>query len=128
MGKSKNRVELPVGFFVETAPILREYAINHGLDPAVEFENFSDYHLAHGSKFVDWSAAFRTWCRNAVKFKAERDPRPIGFTAPKAQPQAVARAIQENAEIAKEVAGMTLAERRAASQKFSAIIASIKVK
>jgi DNA-binding transcriptional ArsR family regulator len=34
-----------------------------------EVEKFQDYHRAKGSKFVDWDAAFRNWCRNADKFR-----------------------------------------------------------
>jgi hypothetical protein len=40
-----------------------------GLDLSSELEAFHDYHLARGSTFKDWDAAFRTWCRNALKWK-----------------------------------------------------------
>jgi hypothetical protein len=36
-----------------------------GVDVQVEFEKFRDYHLAKGSKFVDWDRAFHTWLNNA---------------------------------------------------------------
>lgn len=39
---------------------------------ANEVEAFIDYHTANGSKFKDFNAAFRTWCRNAVKFQAPK--------------------------------------------------------
>lgn len=29
---------------------------------------FRDYHIAKGSRFIDWNAAFRTWIRNVHKF------------------------------------------------------------
>jgi predicted transcriptional regulator len=35
-------------------------------------EAFTDFHLAKGSRFKDWDAAFRTWCRNAITFKGPR--------------------------------------------------------
>ena len=35
-------------------------------------EAFRDYHLAKGSRFKDWDAAFRTWCRNAITFKGPK--------------------------------------------------------
>lgn len=35
---------------------------------ANEVEAFVDYHTANGSVFKDFNAAFRTWCRNAVKW------------------------------------------------------------
>ena len=39
---------------------------------ANEIEAFIDYHTANGSTFKDLNAAFRTWCRNAVKFQAPK--------------------------------------------------------
>jgi hypothetical protein len=35
-------------------------------------EAFTDFHLAKGSRFKDWDAAFRTWCRNAITFKGPK--------------------------------------------------------
>lgn len=37
-----------------------------------EAERFRDYHLARGSRFRDWDAAWRTWIGNALKFAASR--------------------------------------------------------
>lgn len=50
--------------------------------PAIEsleetVARFRDYHRAKGSRFKDWRAAFRQWCRNQVKF-AEQDARASG--------------------------------------------------
>lgn len=36
-----------------------------------EFHAFIDHHLANGSQFKDWLAAWRTWCRNSVKWAKE---------------------------------------------------------
>ena len=33
-----------------------------------EADKFRDYHLARGSKFKDWNAAWRTWLRNSRQF------------------------------------------------------------
>ncbi len=33
-----------------------------------ESEQFADYHRAKGSRMMDWQAAWRTWCRNHVKY------------------------------------------------------------
>lgn len=41
-------------------------------DPDEEIEAFKDYHLARDSKFADWEAAFRTWLRNAARWKPQR--------------------------------------------------------
>lgn len=42
------------------------------LDIGEQIDAFVDFHTAKGSVFKDWSAAFRTWCRNAVKFAEPR--------------------------------------------------------
>lgn len=36
---------------------------------AEQVDMFLDYHRAKGSKFVDWTAAFRNWIRNAEKYR-----------------------------------------------------------
>lgn len=40
--------------------------------PDLEWGHFRDYHQARGTVFSNWDAAWRTWCRNAVKFAARR--------------------------------------------------------
>jgi hypothetical protein len=37
-----------------------------------EFEKFKNYHIAKGSMFADWRAAFRTWLSNSVEFSRGR--------------------------------------------------------
>jgi hypothetical protein len=37
-----------------------------------EEQQFIDYHRSHASTMADWDAAWRTWCRNAIKFAAKR--------------------------------------------------------
>lgn len=57
---------------------LREWGKQHCpsvVDPASETRQFLDYHRAKGSTFKDWTAAWRTWMRNAEKFTAERAAR-----------------------------------------------------
>lgn len=59
----------PDGFqFNERA---EEMAKGYGLNVHKEFAAFRDHHVAKGSVFKDWDAAFRTWLRNAVKFAAK---------------------------------------------------------
>ena len=59
----------PDGFqFNERA---EEMAKGYGLNVHKEFAAFRDHHIAKGSTFKDWDAAFRTWLRNAVKFAAK---------------------------------------------------------
>lgn len=49
-------------------PREREFAEGLGVDHETQAEAFRDFHLARGSLMADWSAAWRTWCRNEVKF------------------------------------------------------------
>jgi hypothetical protein len=46
-----------------------ELAKSYGLNPFQQQAAFKDYHVAKGSVFKDWQAAFRTWLRNSVKFQ-----------------------------------------------------------
>ena len=41
--------------------------------------NFLDHHRAKGSLFIDWTAAWRTWLRNEIRFSANR---PAGRITP----------------------------------------------
>lgn len=45
------------------------FAREHGIDLEQERWRFEDHHDSKGNKFADWDAAFRTWLRNAVKFR-----------------------------------------------------------
>lgn len=40
-----------------------------GVDIIAETEQFADYHRAKGSTMKDWEAAWRTWMRNAAKWR-----------------------------------------------------------
>lgn len=54
------------------------YAGSKGLTPkgiSREVEDFRDYHIGHGSKWVDWSAAWRMWVRRAVDMREARERR-----------------------------------------------------
>jgi hypothetical protein len=44
------------------------------LDPLALVGPFVDHHLAKGNLMADWDAAWRTWCRNEVKFSQRRAP------------------------------------------------------
>ena len=55
--------------------VLIQYAVAAGVfNPQAELDQFCDHHTAKGSIFKDWSAAWRTWCRNAVKYQQQRAP------------------------------------------------------
>lgn len=45
----------------------KQAAAKAGMSPSVmleQFEQFKNYHGSKGSRFVDWNAAWRTWCGN----------------------------------------------------------------
>lgn len=59
------------------APTQMDYAhaTKAGLSPQEinhETDQFRDYHISKGTISKDWAASWRTWCRNSVKWKAER--------------------------------------------------------
>jgi hypothetical protein len=54
----------------------RLFATEQGLDPDTLVEEFRDHHIAAGNLMASWSAAWRTWCRNEVKFSRRRAPAP----------------------------------------------------
>lgn len=60
--------------FMVTEEMIR-WAETQGIprqDIPFETDQFLDRHRAKGTRFKDWVAAWRTWMRNAVKFRAER--------------------------------------------------------
>jgi uncharacterized protein YdaU (DUF1376 family) len=65
-GKAKSATTLPADW--EPIASHREKALVSRLDLDDEVEGFRNHHLAKGSRFVDWNAAFHTWLRKAVEF------------------------------------------------------------
>lgn len=57
-----------------------------GVDLAAEVAKCLDYHAAKGSTFADWSAALRTWLRNAKTFGHRHPAKANGHARP--QPNA----------------------------------------
>lgn len=53
---------------------MKAFAYMKGIDPMAEYEAWEDDCKAHGRKYIDWTAAWRTRVRNAVKF----NPSPRG--------------------------------------------------
>lgn len=65
-------------------PDMRAWAASKGVtvDLDEETELFLDRHRSKGSVFKDWTAAWRTWMRNSVKFASERGiPQPVSSAA-----------------------------------------------
>lgn len=46
----------------------KDFAESLGVDWATEGPAFADHHAMHGNLMADWHAAWRTWCRNCVRF------------------------------------------------------------
>lgn len=57
-------------------------------------ERFRDHHLSKSSRMSDWSAAWRTWTRNTVKFLEDRDrERPGSVERSRAVPPGVRKSL-----------------------------------
>lgn len=73
LGARKRAIQIPIpeGFpFEENIRwTLKEHP---KLSAWTEAEKFRDYALANSKTYADWSAAWRTWCRNAVRWSSER--------------------------------------------------------
>ena len=67
---------------------------NTAIDCSVEVEKFRDWHLGKGSMQLDWSATWRTWVRNFIKWAKERNPDLTGTLSHEAQKQ-----IRKDAEL-----------------------------
>lgn len=53
---------------------MRNYALSHGVvDPNDEFEAWKDDCLSNRREYADWSAAWRTRCRNYKKFSSTKN-------------------------------------------------------
>lgn len=66
--KTSKAIAIPQPLSVGEATLQALQAKYPSLDLGEQRDAFADYHTAKGSTFKDWDAAFRTWCRNAVKF------------------------------------------------------------
>jgi|SRR5690554_2097666 len=64
----RRKVSLPENFSV--TPLMVQWAQKNApsIDLVSETEKFKDYHTAKASTFADWTAAWRTWIRNAATF------------------------------------------------------------
>lgn len=65
--KPKRATQRPDDFRPSQAHI--DLASELGIDLRAEWQQFCDHHDAKGSTYKDWSAALRTWIRNAQKFR-----------------------------------------------------------
>lgn len=68
----KRKTPTPDG--MEVTPVMTEWAVANGIRTDVladQTERFLDHHRSKGSKFIDWTAAWRTWMKNATRFTPE---------------------------------------------------------
>lgn len=75
VGKARKRATpIPEGFpsEAEIRWTLKQYP---KLSAWGEAESFRDHSLKNGTEWKDWPAAWRSWCRNAVRFAEERNRR-----------------------------------------------------
>ena len=70
--KSKKATSISDPFALEDTVVDALRKKHPSLDIGEQIDAFVDFHTAKGSVFKDWDAAFRTWCRNAVKFAEPR--------------------------------------------------------
>ncbi len=81
----KRAHQLPEPFFVTGA--MREWAAEEvpTVDITTETRQFVDHHRAKGSTMKDWTAAWRTWMRNAKRFDQRRAPAIVDVRSPNRQ-------------------------------------------
>ena len=64
--RAKARTQVPSDFTPNETG--RAYAAACRVNAAVELPMFLNHHAAKGTLFLDWQAAWRTWCDHAVQF------------------------------------------------------------
>ncbi len=70
--KSKKATSISDPFALEDTVVDALRKKHPSLDIGEQIDAFVDFHTAKGSVFKSWDAAFRTWCRNAVRFAEPR--------------------------------------------------------
>jgi len=73
VGAANRRTRFPEGWTPGEEGI--NFAIELGFGRqkvAMMFDAFRDHHVSRGNSFIDWLAAWRTWCRNELKFNSPR--------------------------------------------------------
>lgn len=81
--KAKRPTQIPADFPLDAN--LREWATNGGVvNVEHETEQWWDYHKAKGDTAADWTASWRTWMRNSVKFSTQNRTQTNGTASDKA--------------------------------------------
>jgi hypothetical protein len=93
IGARKNRAtQIPTNFEVTADMAKWARETFPAVNVAFETNAFRDFHVAKGSTFKDWVAAWRTWIRNADKFsggggRASVPPKPSLWDMPAVKPE-----------------------------------------
>lgn len=74
--KPHARQQLPADFALTEAMREQAKARAPGCDVETWFQDFTAHHQAHGKAMLDWSAAWRTWISNGLKFGYPRQQEP----------------------------------------------------
>ncbi len=70
--KKRGPHSIPKDFMLTDKDIA--FAQKHGISVWMEeLDKFTDYYKARGTRWQDWHAVWRTWCRNAQTFAARND-------------------------------------------------------
>ena len=80
--RTRKKPALPMPSNFSVTKDMEHYATQKMMKPSKiksVFENFRDYHLSRGSKFADWTAAWRTWVRREKEYHPENFERPVVY-------------------------------------------------
>jgi hypothetical protein len=77
--RPRKKPELPWPANFALTPAMRAYAMNHGIDPEMEFERFRDWAIAHSKTYADWEAGWRTRINNTDKFGGAKLSTPVSW-------------------------------------------------
>ena len=76
--RRKINTALPDGFTLNETSIA--YANKCGVVVDDEFKSFRNWHVAKGSTYKDWQAAWRTWCDKAVEYGRAKNTQAASVT------------------------------------------------
>lgn len=71
--KKSIKKDFPSEFKLTDAMIKYCMEKSHTKKPGYMFEDFKNNHISKGNKFVNWESAWKTWCRNDVKYNKPKD-------------------------------------------------------
>ena len=83
--RKKSETELPADFdLTEEMVKIAEETLGDQADARMLFSKFVDYHRGKASRFADWPAVWRNWCRNGLQYGFPRKNGHMGSAQAKA--------------------------------------------